>query len=112
MRASLLKEQRKMPDAMKDLNNSLAITDVYVPDAVTAIRISELKKFSDPQKMVDMSRAEAETAQWIFFKISALRDRAVLYEEMGSPERARPEYERLCTQFNDAGSCKDVERLK
>ncbi len=112
LRASFLKSQKKPAESKGDLNNALSIIDRRLPDALKAVKISELESYNDPQRIAAMDRAEAQALHWIYFKTAALRDRAVLYEETGELEKARPDYELLCRSFNDRNSCKDVERLK
>jgi hypothetical protein len=112
LKATFLKAQKKDSESLRDFNDALAIIDRRLPDALKTVKISELEKYGEPQKIAAASRAEAEAVQWISFKTAALRDRAALYEEMGSPEKARPDYELLCTKFSDKNSCRDLERLK
>lgn len=110
-RAMMLKMSKNPADALKDLTAALGIIEKQLPHALSMFKYDDLLKFDDA-RIAKLSRSETEALVWIHFKSSNLRDRAAVYEELGSPAKALADYNLLCSQYKDTNACKDVDRLK
>lgn len=111
IRATMLLFSKKYDAALRDLMKALIIIDEYLPGALSIMKSEDIWKM-DEAAGKKLSRPESEAVFWITLKTGATRERARVYEELGSPAKALSDYRLLCTDYKDANACKDVDRLK
>jgi tetratricopeptide (TPR) repeat protein len=101
----------KQPDsALKELKEAQQVMDQHLPRAIALVKNED--KVGSDEKILKLSRSDAEAFVWMMLATNILNSRAVIYEELGLPGKAKAEYQYLCEKLNDAKACKDVERLK
>ncbi len=105
------------------LNKAKAIIDKNLPIARKALSIDEFislnsaiqnaKTDTDKLNIIKkLNRQQAESAWWYRLATGISAQKAVIYEKLDLPEKARGEYLYLCETFKDDIACKSAERLK
>lgn len=104
--------------ALKELQEVKKLLDQHLPRAIDLMKDINYRAIvtgSDEagiNKVIKMTRIEAEAFTWLDFADKIVNARAAIYEQIGLPGKAKAEYQYLCEKLKDAQACKNVERLK
>jgi len=109
---------KQLDSALKELQEAKKVLDQHLPHAIDLLKGDNYKAMmtgSDEEgmnKIMKLTRSEAEAMAWTEFADKIMNARAAIYEELGLPGKAKAEYQYLCEKLKDAQACKNVERLK
>lgn len=113
-RALLYLRDKKFDFALNEFKQAKALIDKHLSHALEVVKAEDfaavMKGAND--KAAAMRREEAEAFMWMTLAVETVQYRAMIYEELSMPAKARSEYQYLCTTFRDEKACNDAERLK
>jgi len=100
--------------ALKELKEAQQVLDQNLPRAMDLLKDDDYNaiKAGLEEKLLKMSRSQAEGLYWRILAAHVAKSRATIYEEMGLPGKAKVEYQYLCEKLKDTEACKNLERLK
>ncbi|MEI8172764.1 MAG: hypothetical protein WCH07_04670 [Deltaproteobacteria bacterium] len=106
--------EKQHDSALKELKEAQQVLDQHLPRAIDLMKDNDYTaiKAGSQEKLLKMTRSEAEACFWRMLAAHIVNSRAGIYEELGLPGKAKAEYQYLCEKLKDAPACKNLERLK
>lgn len=106
--------EKQNDSVLKELKEAQKLLDQNLPRAIEHLKDDDYKAImaDDQEKILKLTRKEAEAYFWRELATEIVDWRANIYEELGLPEKARAEYQYLCEKLKAANACKNMDRFK